>query len=289
MYDKQVRRRRAALAAFVLASLILLTAYFGEQGGGALHAIQRGAQQALSPIEEGASRAFKPFSDLVNWIGDTVDAKGENNKLKKELSQQRQELAQAETDRNEAQQLRGLVGLRRQGGFPNQFKNVTGRVIARSPTAWYSTVQIDAGSGDGVAVNQPVITSGGLAGRVSSVTGGTATVTLITDSSSGVAAQVMPNGTTGVIRPEVGNPNDMLLDFIQKGSPVKKGSVVVTSGFSTRRHLESLFPRGIPIGRVSRVEAGELSLYQRVHIKPFADFHRMDFGQVLLTRPGGSR
>ena len=60
MYDRKVvRRRRAALAVFVVLSIAILTAYFGESGGGFFHALQRGAQEAFAPIETGASRALK--------------------------------------------------------------------------------------------------------------------------------------------------------------------------------------------------------------------------------------
>jgi rod shape-determining protein MreC len=58
---------------------------------------------------------------------------------------------------------------------------------------------------------------------------------------------------------------------------------VVTSGFRSSK-LESLFPRGIPIGRVTRVSTDELELYQLVHVQPFADLRRMDYVQVLTSR-----
>lgn len=289
MYDKTVRRRRVALAVFIGLSLLLLTTFFGESGGGPLHAVQKGAQEALSPLEEGASRAGKPFSDLVGWTGDVLGAKGENEELEREVERQRKELARAQTDRNEAEQLRGIVGLNRQEGFPTSVEPLSARVIARSPTVWYSTIQINKGSGDGVEVDQPVIASGGLAGRVTSVTGGNARVTLITDATSAVSAQIMPEGATGVVKPEVGDPNDLLLDFVERRSSLKRNAIVVTSGFKSTRNLESLFPRGIPIGKVSRVDAGEIELYQRVHVKPFVDFKRMDIVQVLIPRSEGQR
>ena len=71
---------------------------------------------------------------------------------------------------------------------------MTARVIARSSTSWYSGVKIDKGSSDGVKLDQPVIAAGGLAGKITRVTGGTAEVTLITDGSSAVSAQIMPRG-----------------------------------------------------------------------------------------------
>jgi rod shape-determining protein MreC len=156
-------------------------------------------------------------------------------------------------------------------------------VIARSPTVWFSSVKIDKGSNDGVRLDQPVIASGGLAGKITSVSSGAAQVTLLTDASSAVSAQVMPDGANGIVKPEVGNPRDLLLDFVEKGRRVTEGTTVVTSGFTSSR-VESLFPRGIPIGTVTEVDLDEIELYQRVHIKPFADLRRLDWLQVLTAR-----
>src|SRR5205814_8609170 len=156
-------------------------------------------------------------------------------------------------------------------------------VIARSPTVWYSTVQLDVGRSDRVRKDDPVITGDGLVGKVTDTTGGTSTVTLITDSSSSVSSEIVPNGSNGVVQPAVGDPNDLQLNVVQKGQNITVGQTVVTSGFSSGS-LESLYPRGIPIGRVKKVDTQELELYQRVHVQPFADFRRMDVVQVLRHR-----
>jgi rod shape-determining protein MreC len=262
-------------------SLGLLTVYFGEPASGALHAIQRGGGEVLSPIEEGASRVFKPFSDLAGWVGDVVDAKKQNKQLKAEVQNLHGQLAQLATDKRDAEQLRALVGLQRV--LPAGSHTVTARVIAHSPTVWYSTVQIDKGSNDGVRVNQPVLTAGGLAGKVVDTSGGTARVALITDSSSAVSAEVMPKGVAGIVKPEIGG-KDLILDFIPKNSHLRRGQIVVTSGFRSGA-LESLFPRGIPIGKVGSVNQDELEVYQRVRVHPYADLRRMDFVQVVTKAP----
>jgi rod shape-determining protein MreC len=281
--SKVIRRRRAALAVFVALSLGMLTAYFGEGGGGVLHTLQRGAQEALAPLETGASRALKPARDLFGWFGDTLDAKGENDDLRAELEDLRKRLAAAETARREARQLGALADLRESDGFPAGTEPVRARVIARSPTVWYSSVKIDKGSGDGLRADQPVIAAGGLVGKVTKVTGGTAEVTLITDASSAVSAQVMPNGATGIVTPAGGDPDDLLLDFIPKGRRVTEGTTVVTSGFVSSR-VESLFPRGIAIGRVTEVDPDEFEQFQRVHVTPFADVRALDHVEVLTER-----
>ncbi|HEY2604235.1 MAG TPA: rod shape-determining protein MreC [Thermoleophilaceae bacterium] len=281
MYDKKVvRRRRAVLGVLVALSLGLLTVYFGENGGGFLHSVQRGTSAIFSPVEDGVSVVFRPVSNFTHWTGDVFHAKKENKQLKQQVAQLRQQLAQNQTAARDAQQLRGLVGLTRTSNFAAQGKLVTARVISQSPTVWYSNIVVNKGSGDGIHINDPVVAAGGLAGKVSSVTGGQAQITLITDESSAVSAEVMPDGSKGIVRPEVGNPNDMLLDYIQKSANIAKGDSVVTSGFTSTK-LDSIFPRNIPIGKVTKVEPSELELYKRVHIQPYADLRRMDYVQVL--------
>jgi rod shape-determining protein MreC len=275
-----VQRRRAVLAVLLAVSLVLLTIYFSEPVGGGLHAIQRGAGEALSPLEEGTSRAFKPFSDLAGWVGDVADAKKENKQLKTEVKNLRDQLAELATDKREADQLRALTQV--SANLPKDAQTVTARVIAHSPTVWYSTIQIDKGRSDGVRTNQPVITAGGLAGKVIATTGGTARVALITDASSAVSAEIMPKGVSGIVKPEIGG-KDLILDFIPKGSHVRRGEVVVTSGFKSGE-LRSLFPRGIPIGKVGSVNQDQLEIYQRVRVKPYADLRSMDFVQVVIDK-----
>ncbi len=271
------------LAAFIVLSIVILTAYFGESRGGFFHTFQRGAQETFAPIETGASRALKPFRDFFGWAGDTIDAKDQNTELKDEVERLRTDLAQAQTSLRDANQLKAIRDLHQENYFPTSTEPVTARVIAKSPTVWYSSVKIDKGTSDGVRVNQPVIAAGGLAGKVISATGGTSEVRLITDGESGVSAQVFPQGVTGVVRPQVGNPNDLLLENVESGRRVTENTLVITSGF-TSAEGESLFPRGIPIGRVTEVDFDELETYQRVHLEPFADLRRVDVVQVLTRR-----
>jgi rod shape-determining protein MreC len=284
------------LAVLVAASLVLLTAYFGESAGGGLHALQRGVLQVLSPIQEGTSRALKPFRDLFGWFDDTIHASGERDRLRKERNQLRDQVIGARATQRENSQLRRLVQLDRRDELA-AYTKTTSRVIGRSPTLWYATLTIDKGRGDGLRVDQPVISGDGLVGKVSAVTGSAAQVTLITDHQSGVSARVLTpaltnnaNGLTGVVQPAVGKPEDLLLEFVPRRANIRKGDTVVTAGSRSTR-LESLFPPDIPIGVVTKADDEELSQYQRVHIRPFADLRRLGFVQVLVRGggPGGNQ
>jgi rod shape-determining protein MreC len=276
VYRKQVRRRRAVLALLIVSSFALLTATYGQQSGG----LQRGVSAVFGPLQEGADRALKPARDTINWFDETFAARGDSKRLQQEVEQLRTKVAAGETALSENNQLRKLLGLRRAGELPLGLTPVTGRVIARSPTVWYSTVTIDHGTSAGVSVNDPVVSGDGLVGRVTSTTGGTAQVTLITDHTSAVSAKVVPSGIQGVIRPEVGNPSDLVLDFIDSSKHVQQGQTIVTSGW-TARGLSSFYPYGIPLGRVTQATIAEQEASQQVHVRPFADLRELEFVQVL--------
>ena len=283
MYKQTVRRRRAVLGLLVALSLILLTAYFGESAGGGLHALQRGVLQVLAPIQEGANRALKPFRDLAGWFSDTLHARDQRDKLRKQVRGLRDQAISGQSAVRENVELKGLLGLDRSANL-TAYHPVSARVIGRSPTVWYQTLNVDRGSSSGVRVDQPVVDGDGLVGKVTSVTGTVAQVTLITDHTSRVSAKVADTGVNGIVQPAIENPNDLLLDFVSNKNRVVKGEAIVTAGTRSGK-LESLFPPGIPIGSVTKVDAQEVNLFQRVHVSPYADLRKLDFVQVL-TRPG---
>jgi rod shape-determining protein MreC len=283
VYRKQVRRRRAILVLLIVAALVLLSTQVSEREGGPLHSVQRAVASVFGPMEEGATRALKPARDLINWVDETFKARGTNSDLKAENQTLRNQLARAQGAQGENQQLRKLLGLDRAGTLAG-YTPVTARVIGRSPTVWYSTATIDKGSGDGVKMNDPVVTGDGLAGRITGLTHSTAEVTLITDDRSAVSARVLPDGPEGVAEPEVGDPSDLLLDFIDKSQPIHKGQILVTAGWSNGA-ISSAFPPGIPIGKVSETTVGEQQTYQRVHVTPFADIRGLDYVQVATGGP----
>ena len=287
MYDKTVRRRRAVLGLLVASSLILLTAYFGESGGG-LHAVQRGVLDVVSPIQEGASRALKPVRDLAGWVGDTLDAKGEVKDLRSERDALRRSAVAGTAARRENAELKRLLELDEAAGL-ERAGPVGARVIGQDPSLWYGQVTINKGTSDGVRVDQPVVTGEGLVGRVSFASAGTAIVRLITDHTTRVSARVNATGITGVVRVEAGRPTELVMDYTRRDDDVRQGQVIVTAGTrSNSDRLVSLYPPNVPIGTVTRVDQPATD-DQEVHLRPFADLRRMEFVQVLTRAPNDNR
>jgi rod shape-determining protein MreC len=282
VYRKQVRRRRAVLTLLILGSFLLLTLTYGQSSGG----LQGGVSTLFSPLQSVTDRALKPARDAISWFDETFEARGENSRLKDELVAVRRQAVAGQEALHENAQLRKLVELDRGPALAESaYDPVIARVIARSPTVWNSSVTVDAGSDDGVEVDDPVIGGDSLVGLVASVQGGSAEVKLITDHTSAVSAKVVPGGVQGVIRPDVGNPDDLILDFIDSTRDVHGGQAVVTSGWRAQG-LASLFPPGLPIGEVTSAPIVEQEASQQVHLRPYADMANLDLVQVLT---GGSR
>jgi rod shape-determining protein MreC len=285
MNDKVVRRRRAVLAALVALSLFLLTAYFGESTSGPLHGVQRTAMEVLAPIQEGANRALKPFRDLFGWFDDTLDAKDRANALKSQNEALERRVAGLTVEKDELEQLKELREMNTAGAL-GTYEPVVARVIARSPSSWYQTFQINKGSSDGVRVDQPVVNGAGLVGKVKEVSDGNAVVMLLTDPEFGVSARSLDSGEPGSVHPAVGAAGDLRFELVPNAKEVRRGELIITAGTSTSARvaeLESLYPRSIPIGKVKRIETGEGELDRVIHVEPVADLHSLDIVEVLTA------
>lgn len=265
----------------VVLSLLLLTAYFGEAPGGRLHAVQRDFLAVVSPIQDGANKALKPVRDAFGWFGETLHAKGQRDELRKQIDKLRPELVAAQAEKRTYQQLFALYHLDQLS--INDYHPVSATVVGKTPNIWYSTVNIDKGSSAGVRTNDPVINAEGLVGRVIAVAPDASQVDLITDSSMGVSARIGSDRATGLLQPKVGEPNDLLLQYLPTGTLANPGEYVVTSG-TVAGADDSLYPPGIMIGQVTSVN--EESPYKSVNVHPIADLHDLDIVQVLTSQVG---
>jgi rod shape-determining protein MreC len=271
---RRVLRRRIVVAVLLLLCVAMLTLYFRESDSGAVHGVQGGVLRVVAPLQNGTARATKPFRDAWNWTGDLFGAKSENAKLQKELEQLRAGLARELTTQDENDQMRLMLDMQRDEIYPDGVRLVMARVVARSTTAWYSTVTVDVGSGSGVDVYDAVVNGDGLVGRVTKVGPNAAQVTLITDQQSFVDAMVQPGGAQGIVSGSV--TGDVTLQYVDKNERLEVGQYVVTSG-----RVGSIFVRGIPIGQIASIGVQDVELYQSISLDPFVDFRKLDLVQVV--------
>lgn len=268
----------------VFLSLALITVYFRESTGGPLHGAQRIGLSILMPFEVAGERIARPFRDAAGWTSDLLGAKGENERLHEQVEALRKQLIAEQTAARENERLRELLGYVSGSSFPTDYRSVVTRVVARPPSAYNQEVLISAGSSSGVKMNSPVITEDGLVGLVTDVTSNGAKVTLLTDQSSAVSAIVLQSGAAGVVRHGPSDSGALSLDRVPKDELVTGGDLVITAGWRSGR-LESLYPRGIPIGTVESVGQQDVDLYKRIQVSPLVNFDSLSEVIVLVERP----
>ena len=267
----------------VLVSLGLITVYFREANDGPLHAAQRIGVSVLMPFEVAGERIARPFRDAWAWTSDLLDAKDENEELRRENQDLRREVIEARTAAQEFA-LQGAIAEYVAGpSFPADFEPVVARIIGRPPTPYQQEVIVSAGTGDGIKRNAPVVSEdGNLVGKVTDVTESSARIMLITDQASSVSAVVLETEASGVVK-HGASSSSLILDRVEKDEMASEGNTVITAGWTTER-FESLFPRGIPIGVVESVGQQDVDLFKRIQVAPLVDFDSLSAVIVLIEK-----
>jgi rod shape-determining protein MreC len=281
-----VVRRRVVVFALVLLSLALVTVYFRESSGGGLHRVQSGLASVLRPFEVAAERIARPFQDAASWVSGLTSAKSENAKLRREVDELRQQVIQNQTAQRENQQLQRLINYRAGARFPTDYRGVAVRVIGRPSGQFAQQIVVAAGSNAGIKVHDPVVTADGLVGQVTKVAGKVALVELLTDEQAAASAVDLRTDADGIVSHGSSSGSSLILDRVSKDQVVERGDMVVTAGWRTRG-LSSIYPRGIPIGRVTGVGQLDTDLYKQIEVQPLVEFDSLDAVLVLVPKQIG--
>lgn len=269
----------------VLVAFALITLSFRDDGGGPLDRAQEAGASALRPFQVLAERVAEPFEDGYGWFDGLLTARSDAERLREENEVLRQQAARVELSTRENARLKALLAFRDGPSFPGGYDGVAAAVIGRPAGAFSQAVVIGAGSADGIQRNDPVLTQDGLVGLVTRVSNRTARVTLLTDDRSAVSAVDARTNAAGVVRHGRAARSTLVLDRVPKEDVVRVGDSIVTAGWRVGQ-LSSLYPRGIPIGRVTSVGQADTDLYKQVLVEPFADFRSLDSVLVLVPTEG---
>jgi len=261
----------------VLLSIALITIYFRESSGGGLHQVQSAGATVLRPFEVGADRVSRPFRDAYGYFAGLVHAKSENNRLRAENAQLRQQASQNAFAASENADLRKKLNFVNSPSYPRGLGHVTAPIVAQTPSAFAQQVTIGAGSSRGIKEFDPVVTGEGLVGTVVRVAHNQSLVALLTDDTTLVSALDVKTGAQGTVK--AGGS----FDHVGKDQRVSPGDILVTAGWKAAG-LSSIYPRGIPIGQVTAVGQNEVDLYKHVQLQPFVNFKTLSSLVVLIPK-----
>jgi rod shape-determining protein MreC len=276
-------RRRLVVGLLVLASLILISLSFRSEEDGTLSGVHSAGATVLRPFAVGFERVAQPFRDVYGWADSLLTARSEAERLREENRELLQRMIQSQFALQENVYLRDLLDYIDGSRFPADFDPVPAEVVGRPDGAFTQAIVIAAGSKSGVRVNDPVVNADGLVGIVTRVTSGTARVQLLTDEEAAASAIDLRTSATGIVRHARGTRETLVLDRVRKEDVVRRGHEIVTAGWRAGS-LSSLYPKGIPIGKVTSVGQTDTDLWQQIQIDPYVDFGSLDAVLVLVPK-----
>ena len=276
IFDR-TRRTRLFVALLLSAAIVLVTIDYRTHGNGPLEAIGRGIMTVIGPVQQAVTRTLRPVGDFLAGFTQVPSLKAEIIKLEQENALLQQREHQVTDIARENEELRKLLGI----GHRFDLKTVTVRVTGVGPSNFENTVFIDRGTAEGVRRDLPVISGEGLVGRVVEASAHSARVLLLIDPSSAVAARLASNGQTGVISGKGGE--QLQFDLFNVDAPVSLQDEVLTSGYRG-----GVYPAGIPIGTVARLDPKGSALTRRVWVRPYVDFTGLDY-LLVVTGTGATR
>ncbi|MHC1752604.1 rod shape-determining protein MreC [Humidesulfovibrio sp.] len=164
-------------------------------------------------------------------------------------------------------------------GFPEppEWKREGARVMAHrvGPTAILETILVDRGKLSGAVEDTPVLSPEGVVGRIFRAGLTVSTVLLLIDPSSRIAVVGRDNRAAGIVY-GMGADEKLVVKYVGLTSTIEAGEVLVTSG------MDGVYPKGLPVARVSAVKREEGTLFMDVQAEPLVDILRLE--EVLLLK-----
>ncbi|MGZ8528249.1 MAG: rod shape-determining protein MreC [Candidatus Limnocylindrales bacterium] len=272
-------RRRTILFGVLLAISVGLMVVSST---GPVTELQRGVSFALRPIQSGLDSIARGVSGLAETVTEIDTLHRTNEQLARENARLAAENARTKELERQNEILTGLLEVKGSLGFDT----VTGSIVARESSQFRRVVTIDAGTDRNVREGDVVVGAGGaLVGRVTGVTGNSATILLVNDTTSTVIGQLGTNQATGSVIGQLGGV--LIMENIDSTERIQIGDTVTTAGIDLGGGVRSPFPKGLLIGSVVDVARDANAVTQTAFIQPAADLERLEYALVITDFDGG--
>lgn len=266
-------------------TVVILVVCFGLMGG----SIAMRNRRSTPPLIQQFGNDIAGFADgivaypvnAVQGVADSVsglmNAYTENCELKQKVSELAQVKVRDQTLAKENKQLKAELKLK---NSLTDYSTVSAAVMSRTPSSWQQQLVINKGQTSGIKKNMPVLSGGGLIGRVAEVNKTNSKVELLSDTSeSSNRFSIVINGTdgksvNGIITGYNARTNELIMGQVTSTAKIKKGAKAVTNG------MGGITPKGLYVGKVSRIGKDDYGLAKKVYIKPATNFNEINIVTV---------
>lgn len=261
---------QARLFFFALLSIILL---FVDARLHSLELVRKVIGTALYPIQKTILLPRDLVDSVASYFSSIHVLKRENQRLRTQATQHALEILRNTALQAENQHLRQLLKAKEASAVPTLLSEIL--YDARDP--YSHKLIIDRGSQEGVLAGQPVIDDRGVIGQITRVFPNTAELTLITDRDQAIPVQVVRTKSRSVA---YGADVGMLeLRYMATNADIENNDLLTTSG------IDGVYPPGLPVGRVIRIERKAENAFARILCVPIAEVNRNKHVLILLINP----
>ncbi|MFM9905785.1 MAG: rod shape-determining protein MreC [Pyrinomonadaceae bacterium] len=275
--QKEVWRLTPWLMIALLIVNFALMAFDAKEITSGERVVRSWTQTAADFVQSPVTTVTAGIANYFTSIANLRTAQNENDALKQHVQELEVELKQKAELAAENTRLKSLLQLKE----TSKYKVLTARIIGRDPSVWFDSSIVNRGSLDGVALNMPVVTDGGLVGRVTAVSPLTCQVDLITRNKSGLGAVIGQIGESSALGVVIGTSKSDLLEmrYVPGSIDVQVGQAVFTTG------QDGIYPAGLKVGEIVSVVSGSATTSQQISIRPAARLNSMQEVGILLYEP----
>ncbi|QEL57416.1 rod shape-determining protein MreC [Chromobacterium paludis] len=263
----------ARLAISVAASLALL---IGDSRYGLMEQAREALSLALYPVQRAVNLPAQAMRHVGDYLTSQTELKQENTALRERQLQMTAQLGRLQSLERELNELRQLNAIRAQRDDAAQIAETL--YTGRDPFSY--KIIIDKGADAKLQPGQPVVDARGLLGQITRVQPLTAEVTLIIDKNQMVPVMLERTGERAIL---YGYGGGVELRYLPQSSDVKENDKVVTSG------LDGVYPEGIPVAMVTRVEHNAGAAFTRINTVPLAGVQQTRYVLALQAKPMPAR
>jgi len=232
----------------------------------------------LSVFQRGAAGIGGFFVDTVNSINELSDLKQEYEKLQDKVAEYEEIERNIEELKSENNFLRDQLGFSK----TSPYHNIPAEVIGKDPGNTFHSIVINKGRTDGIQRDMPVVglQDGyhGLVGKIAQVGEFASIIIPIYDETAWVSSRLQESRYEGLISGSGYSDSILKMDYVKKMAreQIKYGDFVITSG------MESIYPKGIYVGRVTAIEGKDWDTSLQLEIEPVVDFTKLEYVFVLV-------
>ena len=264
------RQGPSANARIVFFGLLSLALMVADARFDALGGLRNGIGNVLYPVQRVLLVPRDLLAGSLDYFTEVDRLREENAELKRVEALNAKALQQTEQIVNENKRLRELAGARERSAV----RSVLAEVLYETRDPFTRKLVLDKGLQQQVTAGQPVIDSRGLVGQVTRVFQFTSEVTLITDRSMTIPVVLQRTGMRSVAFGGAA-PGRLELRYLASGADLREGDLLTTSG------LDPLYPPGLPVGRIEKVDRGSDTDFAKVVVMPVAEIQHNELLVVL--------